>query len=397
MKIKGCKEKVLSALLIGLIVMTTGCGFLPETEENRVAPIAKTVEDQPIYYVDVIESDLTEILEVSVDVNKVEAVSLGFGRDNVKVEKVYAKKGDTVKAGDVLVEADTEQILENIAIYEDDVTSLTEEVEYYSSLVDIEEQKKQVYAKYGQTYDETLLTEYSEELEYYEQLLNVANLQYWEEQEKLDECRIYAPFDGVIGEIVSVSGSDEDVLMGYEYAVSIYKEDLFVSTMTKSEEYFEIGETYTCTYTYYEEQLEEGVVFNPGMTNNDESEQSLITDSFEVVCSSIECKNEYTGVHEIRFTPVDAMVELPDYIFTSKIIFELSSVQNAICIPSDALITTSEGYAVYVISEDGSRKIQEVEIGIKTDEYTEIKSGLELTDQVITNREVVSEEDKKSE
>ncbi|MBQ8765508.1 MAG: hypothetical protein IJZ16_01770, partial [Clostridia bacterium] len=76
------------------------------------------------------------------------------------------------------------------------------------------------------------------------------------------------------------------------------------------------------------------------------------------------------------------------YIHKSHIVFELSSVEDVLCIPEDALITTSDGYAVYMISEDGSKRIQNVEVGIIAEGYAEIKSGLEITDQVVTDREV---------
>ena len=387
MKIKGCKTKVLSALLICSVVMTTGCAFLPETEENRVAPIAKTVEEQPIYYVNVIKSDLTETFEVSVDVNQVELVTLGYGRDNVKVEKVYVKSGDSVKEGDILVEADSDKIIENIALYESNITELTKEVEYYTSLVDIEEQKKLVYEKYGQTFDETLLDEYTDTLESYSQSLNVATLQYYEEQEKLNECRIYAPFDGIIKEIVSVSDEDSDLLTKWDAAAKIAREGLYVSTITKSEEYFEIGKTYTCIYSYYKNEFT-GQNDYKDSTKNNQQEMELVTDSFEVECTSIECKNESTGTYELRFSLVDSSIELPGYIHKSHIVFELSSVEDVLCIPEDALITTSDGYAVYMISEDGSKRIQNVEVGIIAEGYAEIKSGLEITDQVVTDREV---------
>lgn len=66
------------------------------------------------------------------------------------------------------------------------------------------------------------------------------------------------------------------------------------------------------------------------------------------------------------------------YIFVGK-------AENALVIPYEALCTDIDGDYVYVVDKDNKIQRKDVEVGIYSDEYYEVKNGIEKGDKVIRN------------
>lgn len=385
MKFTGIKPKLAAAVLMSAVLSSVGCGLLPEKEENRVAPIAGSIEETQFEYADVIQADVAEVYKVPLAYTSNESTSLYFEADGVRVDTVYVSAGDIVKKGDLLLEGDNEKIKEEIDTLNESIAEYNNSIAYYTALVEAEKERKLICAQYAVSYDNTVLSEYEEMLDGCQKGLNVANMQLNEAVSRLESYRIYAPYDGTVG-FVAQSSAHETV-SSYEAVATVLRGDTFFYTTTAETEYFEIDGIYTCNYQYITENFtdygtqEDEEVINKNNREETGIEVSVNSDTVEVKCVSIECKNEATGVYEIRFQPLGEMkCEAPREMDIS---FEIASAENVLCVPKGVLIKTNDGYAVYVLNEDGSRRVQSVEIGIISDSLAEVRSGLSLGDRVI--------------
>ncbi|HBB34179.1 MAG TPA: efflux transporter periplasmic adaptor subunit [Cyanobacteria bacterium UBA8803] len=63
--------------------------------------------------------------------------------------------------------------------------------------------------------------------------------------------------------------------------------------------------------------------------------------------------------------------------------FQVGQLDNAILIPSAAIVRQQKGTGVYVVDRDRNPVFKPIEIGITIDEQTEVKSGLSKDDQVL--------------
>lgn len=117
--------------------------------------------------------------------------------------------------------------------------------------------------------------------------------------------------------------------------------------------------------------------------------------------------NEYTGTVEFvsRVASTDTMtnttktaggsikgrirIDNPDdniYIGVSaKAYIFVGKAEKALVIPYEALCTDVDGDYVYVVDKDGKIQRKDVEVGIYSDEYYEVKDGIEKGDKVIRN------------
>ena len=108
----------------------------------------------------------------------------------------------------------------------------------------------------------------------------------------------------------------------------------------------------------------------------------------EVECTSIELINENTGSYSCKFKPLSS-VDIPsDKSINGRISIQTGDAKDVLYIPTKALIKSGDDYVVYVQNDNGERSIRKVEVGVLADDVTEIQSGLELGDVVLTNSKV---------
>lgn len=67
-----------------------------------------------------------------------------------------------------------------------------------------------------------------------------------------------------------------------------------------------------------------------------------------------------------------------------RIRFVLEVTEDALMVPSEAVIPELQGYKVFVVSADNKAEERSVEIGTRTDSHVQIISGLEVGDLVLT-------------
>jgi HlyD family secretion protein len=67
----------------------------------------------------------------------------------------------------------------------------------------------------------------------------------------------------------------------------------------------------------------------------------------------------------------------------TEVDFQVGQLNNAILVPSAAIVRQQQGTGVYIIGQDKKPMFQAIEIGTTVDEQTEVKSGLRKNDQVL--------------
>ncbi len=104
-------------------------------------------------------------------------------------------------------------------------------------------------------------------------------------------------------------------------------------------------------------------------------------------------KNEKTGMYtvQVKLANPDNSLNVGMFADVSLVIQEASDV---ITVPNEAIMQEGEEFFVYTASTDGTTAIKNnVVIGIESDEFTEVVSGLNVADRVIiSGQDYISEE-----
>lgn len=396
MKKQNYKKVVCYTLLCVSMLTCSGCGFGSEKEVNRVAPIAQSMEEDFFTFVDVVSTDISDTVTLTLKTNRNRVESLHFSGFDVKIIKSNFEVGDSVKEGDVLLESDASAIEAEINNINSQIDDCNEQLEYYTSLAELETSKQSVCSKYGIEFDDATLTDYNKKITELNDSLNVLNIQLEEMNWELYATKLYAPFDGIVGYIAPASQANDVVNSSFvsgdpDIVATIYMEEAtFNCVISENHEYFEVGEEYTLDYELIEGEMNDWFFWGQG----GDYVPTTISKQMKVKCTSKEAANENSDAYQLVFKPSD---EVEDFsrIYTAEINMVLETKSNATCISKDALVSTSEGYAVYVLNEDGSRSIKNVEIGLESDTYVEILSGLEIGEQVISEKVSAEEENEK--
>jgi HlyD family secretion protein len=194
--------------------------------------------------------------------------------------------------------------------------------------------------------------------------INAAQAKVQSLQNTVNKAKIIAPFDGTITSISAVAG---DVVSNGDEAVRIDDLSNLIVTMQVSQEdvnKIEVGQDAEITFDAISDKEYTGFV--ESISSSGEA------NSYGIVYFSVVVKIE----------DADDAVK-PGFTAVAKIV--VSQAESTLLVPNDALVTKEDGtYAVNIISDDGSRKSIDVEIGVKTDTNTQI-----ISDQIKEGDKVV--------
>ncbi len=256
-----------------------------------------------------------------------------------KVSKIYFEEGGKVKKGQLLLEINDDELVAQLEKQKHN-RKLNEDIEF--------RQRK-------------LLEKDAISQEEYDNALNrlnttIADIKLLEAQ--LAKTRIYAPFEGIIG---------------FRYV----SEGAYINPTT----------TVATLYSLNPAKIE----FNlPGRYSTQVRagkrvrftvENDLRTFEGEVyaVEPQIDLNTRTLRVRALAGNPEGIL--LPGQFVRVELILE--TIENALLVPSEALIPDLQGYKLFV-NDGGQAREQRVETGIRTDREVEILSGLRAGDTVIT-------------
>ncbi len=350
-------KKIFSVLLVAVLFLT-GCGSdIPELlEPARTVELYFTVERGTV-------SD--EKIFVGTLAPATETVTFGYGGS---IYDVPVLPGDEVKAGDVIYRID-KLAEENLANKEKELTRYKTLTELYKQQHDAELAEMKASAGGMSGFERDLYELSIKEKELENNSFNserasqeaVLQSQYDAAQEALEKSVLTAPFDGTVVYMNNIeNGSYVDVgdiaFVIADTSQKIVKFDYNPST--------------------FFDGLESITVQIDGVDYTDVSFLTYSSDELYIL--------ENQGEKPYSRAVVEGLPEDVAFGTTCVIKTVSKTVDNVLYVPNSALKTENGGESYYclVASENGGNEKAEVMVGMSSDYYTEIKSGLEEGDQV---------------
>lgn len=362
---KGRDLRFKMACIIPLLfsVSLSACG--QETTVNKEIVLEAEEEQQVTYEMSpVVRGDVAQVLEIDCVYKQTEEIWLSFAIDKEVITDIYVEKGDVVSKGDKLISVDVESAKKKVdeLEYQLAVTKLNYQQLLENKAFDIEQANVDFYYTYMTQKDEENLRKNLESIEerYKNQIIDAEDNIYMQEK-RLEEAQnyvengtLYAPMDGIVNFLKSdILNTPTD--KGVD-VVSIYDESscYFQSKNVEAIPYLDKSQTYTITCGL-------------GKAMREYTVQPVLFEHWK---------------DEIYFQLLD--LDYDPYNITSGTI-ELCTEEkeNVLTVDKSAIHTSGEEYYVYILDEEGIRRMQFVEIGLWGSDVVEVLSGLEEGDYVI--------------
>lgn len=256
-----------------------------------------------------------------------------------KIVGIYFIEGAEVKAGDLLVKMNDEELQAELAKWEHNINLLQESEFRQRKLLQREAISQEEY--------DISLTE-----------MNIAKSESRLVKAKLAKTQIRAPFDGVIGLRHVSAGSyiTPDQRIASIYSIDPAKVD------------FAVPEKYS-------NRVKKGDLINFTTEAIDEWKVG------QVFAIEPEIDRATRTLRIRAIAPNADKLLLPGQFTKIEMVF--NQVDNAIMVPSEAVIPELGGHRVYIHKQGKAESLQ-VGIGIRTERELEIVTGLHLNDTVIT-------------
>lgn len=347
----------------GLLLATalSGCTDAAEPEDNRViveqeAPVAEYM------LAAVSRGDVVSIAGVRATYSQLDSQKVSFPVSGKLVSKVYVKKRDKVKKGDLLAElsggsreAEIEQLEYQIARNKILLQQVDDTENYEISRRWLERiYNGRYYETEGisqlQKYNEYSREDYRDAIALDEQLLSQIRTE-------VQQSKVYAQTDGSV------------------YSI---KENLEGSTSVKDEVVMEIMDSSKCLFVVtdmtYASCVKEGQIL----------ELSIVAGS-GAGKHQVEPYQMDQWTDAMYFSPVDsgesgAVLEAGSSGTLSLI---RDSRENVLTLPSLAVHNAEGKWYVYVVNAEGIREIKWIEVGVQGSEVVEIVGGLEEGEKVV--------------
>lgn len=349
--------------VLGCMAILAGCA--QEDTVNRDIEIQAEEREAVTYEMtQVTRGTVANPLVIKCLYTQTEEEDLSFALDKEVIEAVYVTEGDTVSRGDLLASVDLEsaeeQLRELSHRLEMDQLALRQLEE--TKAFDLEQADILYYYTYMTQEDQKNLREQKQSIEesYADRLTDMQDTIYFE-QKRLEELRayirqgaLYAPMDGV---------------------VSFVRSNLEGSLTEAGSRIMAIYDEASCLF--HSENVEAIPYLDP--------EQQYI-----VVCGLGSAQREYNVApakvdawgEEIYFRLLDAEYD-PNNIIQGNITIYTEEARDVLCVDRKAVHSSGDQNYVYMLDENGIRRMQFVEAGIWGVEQVEIKSGLSEGDYVI--------------
>jgi len=356
-------KRMCALLSLSVLILFSGCALVPKEEVLPQMPVAKEISAEVIETVAVMRGDMIYEKDYICKYQPVSTENLYFQEHGLLIANVFVKVGDTVKAGDLIAELDNTQLHETISNQKQKVDSLNLQIAQQQSYIALQEKRidtltqlVQMDSGYQSRLDaaqETLSSQndalvslfarYSVELTYLEEL-----------ETTLQARQLYAGMDGTVSFALNVDRGNVHSNAQQVCTIQDLSQASFVGTIPAGR--FKEGEQ---TQLYIQSQPRDAVV------------QSV---------EAIDGKAEDVTVRFALVTP-DATLKTGD---TAKVTLVLEHLKDVLYVPNSVLHKQGEVSYVYYLDENGLTAAKEVTIGLSVDGNTQIISGLEEGEQVIS-------------
>ena len=355
-----CKWLALTAAAL----MLTSCSLLPVEMEQRSVPVIKsyTQPDYTLAYAQWGDVVLTE--NVSCKYMPVSVEMLAFPIGGEYFGGIYVQKGDMVTAGQLLAELDTQGLDERITRAEADIASQEMDIRHLTERRDLDVQARRALLAAdpnasGESADD-LLADWNRRIRSAKDSLAVAQERLEELRASLAQRRLYAGIDGAVTYVRTVKEGSQSV-----------EGEAFIRVADASNSVF-FGQT-----AHYD-LLPEGTLVTL-LVNREEVEASVVSaETLGLADDEPNSKGQKTVY--FRLVTPDGTLEAGD---RATLTLLLAQSSDTLYIPARALHTVGDRKFVYRKDENGLKIMVDVEIGLVTNTYVEVLSGLEEGDNVI--------------
>lgn len=349
-----------SALALCLLAGTcffSACSLMPKEEEVQTAPLLTEAKTEDYVLSQVMRGDVEAGLSVRCTYIPSAEEKLSFSVGGEPIGNVYVSLGDTVEAGDLLMEL-------NVSAYDREIESQQNELDnlelslsqlYASWQLDLEEAElidahnEEVGIETSVKRKDSVNSGYATRRNLLAGQIEVGKLRLSELMEQKKSRQIYASITGTVTQLVHFDPGETAVKGNLVIQIANMDEALFEAysgntESVKSGEKYELvcgGNTYSVT----------------ARMGSELSAQSAKEDKMYFVLDVPDPSLSRGDSGSVRVT--------------------LESRKNTLYVPSEAVHNLAGETVVYRVGEDGFRVVQPVEIGLVSDKVTEILSGLE--------------------
>lgn len=323
-------------VLMGAVILATGCNILPEEEEELAPPLMQPAKIE--YKTEpAARGTLIQQLRLSGSFAPETQESLSFEEQGGRLKIKHVRLGQAVKAGDLIAELDSGSI------------------NYQIELQEIEIEKNKLTISQLREGNAGYYAIRRAQLDLQQQEMRLENL-----HEQLAATQVVAPFDGEVTYIISTSIGE--YISAYQIVAKVADTSQLV-LVTTSDKASDLPIGAEVTVEFQKEELIGEVIANPSSLFNDPDERLR------------------------KAAIVRIAGELPEKMTLgsdARIVYVQDKREDVIILPRKQINLMSGRRYVNVL-EDGIRVEKDVEIGLMTDTEAEIIKGLEEGDLVIVN------------
>ena len=317
-------------------VLLGGCNFLPTEEEELAPPLMQPAKIE--YKTEAVAlGTLIQQVRMTGSFYAENTKALTFENQGGRLKAMHVRLGDSVKAGDLLVELDSGNIEYDIRM---------QEIEVEKTEISISQLKANRADKYS-------IRRANLELE--QQEMRLAEL-----QRQLEATRLVSPIDGEI--TYNISTSVGEWVNAYQIVCKVADTSTLV-LITRSDKAGDLPIGAIVSVEFQKQELAGEVVANPSTLFNDPDE-NLRKSAIVKLTDGIPAKAALGS--------------------DARIVYVQERREDVIVLPRTQINLMSGRRYVNVL-EDGVRVEKDVEVGLTTDTEAEIIKGLAVGDLVIVN------------
>lgn len=333
---------------VGVALCLTGCGILPTEEEFDVAPVLKEYEGASFNKVTVTRGTLEKTEEISGKYKG--TVKEDIEPDGASViKKIYVKKGDRVKAGDVVMQYELPGSEKTLKESNEKIEKTKLQITQARELMKLEVEKQKKIGG-GSKEIANARNQYEQQIKALESSLELLKMDAKIAKEEIEEEQITASVNGV----VTYVDSKAEGTYGTEGEAAIKIEG-------KKKNRFEANSKYA-SYC---------------------KEGDIVTIEVRGQEYKATVKKDPESTDSVYFYP-RSKLNLEDGTVCSYQVI-LKEKKDILYLPSSIVYSMGDKHVVYYEDANGLKSTKEVSIGETIDNFVEITAGLEENEQVIAN------------
>lgn len=281
------------------------------------------------------------------------------------LQKKYYQDGDYVRKGQLLFQIEPDEYV--IAVRNAEAALRRVQASYDNSLVELNRAKELVKGDYvSRSYYDQAFSKYSAD----KASVDAARADLAKKRLDLSYTRIYAPFDGKIGELNITEGNYVTAQTG-ELATLVTIDPVYATFTAKNDD--------LAKYTNEK---------NKNIFNNVDVSLKFADGSFYDEAGKLDFMDNQIdkdlGTLTMRATFANKNHKLIPNDFV-RVILTSKFTTNVIVVPQDAVLESVNGKYVWMIDEKGCAKQQDIEVSGTYEKNWIVKSGLQAGDKIISS------------